>query len=427
MSTPTRPTDSPPAVRFGVDVLLSDPERWRDWHRVGLVTNDAARLAAHSTVQSRIALQRAGVPLVRLFGPEHGLGAVAADGEAVTDGVDAATGLPVVSLYGERMRPAPEHLADLDVLCFDIPDVGARFYTYAWTLWHAIHACEDAGVRLIVLDRPNPLGGVLAAAEGPILDDACRSFIGEHAIPIRHALTLGELARLWVAECAPRTALTVVPCDGWDASRSWEATGCDWVPTSPAMPHAECAVWYPGTCLFEATNVSVARGTGAPFATIGAPWLDATSVIAAVATMRAPYAPAASVALEATTFAPTLGPSAGESCVGIRLTITAADRTAFIARDFRPVQLGLVLLDGIARQHPKQFAWARYPTAANPRGDDHFARLVGRADVGARIGAPRETPLDATRGAHDGLETWTRATEWAARVAPFLLYRATTR
>jgi uncharacterized protein YbbC (DUF1343 family) len=344
------------------------------------------------------------MPLTRLFGPEHGLGAVAADGARVEDGIDAATRLPVVSLYGERMRPARDHLADLDAVCFDIPDVGARFYTYAWTLWHVLHACADAGVPLVVLDRPNPLGGDLAAAEGPLLEPTCRSFLGESEIPVRHALTLGELARLWQRERVPHASLTVVPLQGWDRTRAWPATHCAWVPTSPAMPHAACTYWYPGTCLFEATNVSVARGTDAPFATLGAPWLDGHALARAVV--------ADGVSVTPTTFVPTIGPAAGTRCHGVSLAISAADADAFVARALRPVALGLTLLDAIARQHPHDFAWARYPTAANPDGHDHFARLIGRTDMGAHIGAMPVVPP----------ETWTRPAGWAERVAPVLLY-----
>jgi uncharacterized protein YbbC (DUF1343 family) len=392
-------------VRFGADELRDTPSAWAAWRRVGLVTNDAARLAAEPTCRSRWALQQDGLPIVRLFGPEHGLGAAAADGASVQDGYDALTGLPVVSLYGERMRPSAEHLADLDAVLFDIPDVGARFYTYAWTLWHVLQACAEARIPLVVLDRPNPLGGVIDSAEGPMLEPDCRSFIGESDIPIRHSVTYGELARLWQRERAPSLSLEVIPCRGWDRSRAWSATGCVWIPTSPAMPHAECAIWYPGTCLFEATNISVARGTDAPFATIGAPWLDVERLKQAVQVDG--------VALHPESFTPALGPHAGELCSGIRLELTAPDPAAFIAQQLRPVALGLQLLAQIARRHPQAFAWATYPTAANPSGADHFARLVGTRVLAASLVDP--LALRPT-------ETATRATEWAARVAPILLY-----
>lgn len=405
--TATHAPDSALRVRFGVDEFLGTAGSATRWRRVGLVTNDAARTADDPSRRSRVALQRDGVPLACLFGPEHGLGAAAADGAPVTDGHDAATGLPVVSLYGERMRPAPAHLSGLEAVLFDIPDIGARFYTYAWTLWHLLHACADAGVPLVVLDRPNPLGGVIGAAEGPMLAPDCRSFIGESDIPIRHSLTMGELARLWQREQVPHATLEVVRCVGWDRTRAWSATGCDWIPTSPAMPHADSAVWYPGTCLFEATNLSVGRGTDAPFSMIGAPWLDAARLAASVTADGVSCAPVF--------FTPAIGPQAGVRCHGIRLAVAAADADAFIARSLRPVALGMRLLAQVARQHPEHFAWATYPTAANPSGADHFARLTGTRELAASLVDP-QAPLPT--------EMTTRATGWAARVAPILLYGA---
>lgn len=377
-------------VRFGIDVLLErltqaggPPPAWR---RVGLVTNDAARLGTDATCRTREGLLRAGVPLQRLFGPEHGLIATAIDGARVDDTIDTVTGLPVVSLYGARMRPTAEQLGDLDVLLFDIPDVGARCYTYAWTLFHALRACADVSVPLLVLDRPNPLGGCLHVAEGPVLEKECRSFIGEDDIPLRHSLTLGELARLWQREHWPAAMLEVVPCEGWNRKQAWPAVGRPWIPPSPAMPSFESTIWYPGTCLFEATNLSVGRGTDVPFAQIGAPWLRAEAVIERVAGEAAQIG----ARLRACEFMPTEGPWRGTSCRGIRIvdaTPPDGDRSVWIAQTTRPVQLGLALLDAIVRQHPDDFSWAHYPTAANPTGTDHFARLIGRADLHAAMGA----------------------------------------
>jgi uncharacterized protein YbbC (DUF1343 family) len=374
-----------------------------------MVTNDAARLAASEHTQPRLALLQAGLPLVRLFGPEHGLMASADDGAHVGDSIDPLTGLPVVSLYGARMRPDMAHLADLDAVLFDIPDVGARFYTYAWTLWHLLHACADTGVLLVVLDRPNPLGGVLEAAEGPMLSDDCQSFIGEDDIPVRHALTLGELARLWQREHCPHARLEVVCCDGWDPSRAWPAVSLPWVPTSPAMPTFDSALWYPGTCLFEATNVSVARGTDAPFCTIGAPWLRSRAL---ADEMHVPGVCAMPCA-----FVPGSGPHAGVRCEGIRLTLEhGMPRAAFIAGDLRPVAVGLQLLSALIALHPRDFAWIPYPTAANPTGANHFERLIGRTDVADQLGLL--TPAQRTLT----ISEWTRVPRWRERVGPVLLY-----
>lgn len=396
-------------VRFGVDRLLAEPGLRSRWRRVGLVTNDAARPAESPAVLSREALLTIGVPVVRLFGPEHGLGARADDGAHVTDDVDPRTGLPVVSLYGERMRPELAHIEDLDVVVFDIPDVGARFYTYAWTLWHVLHACADAGVPMVILDRPNPLGGVLAMAEGPVLHPSCRSFIGEDDIPVRHALTLGELARLWQREHCPSVVLDVVCCENWERAQAWPAVGRPWVPTSPAMPVFESAIWYPGTCLFEATNLSVARGTAAPFTMIGAPWLHADALANEVV--------AAGVQITACDFMPVHGPHAGRHCHGVQLTVHANEHAAaFVAQQLHPVALGLALLAAIMELHPTEFAWARYPTAANPNGHDHLARLIGQSGVDARLAALTHPQRQAT------VAELTRTDDWSTRVRPALLY-----
>ncbi|BAH37735.1 MAG TPA: DUF1343 domain-containing protein [Gemmatimonas aurantiaca] len=399
-------------VRFGVDVLLDQLERPgapARRGRAGLVTNDAARLAAEGTHYSRSALIDAGLPIQRLFGPEHGLVATEADGAAVHDRVDGRTGLPVVSLYGARMRPAPDHLADLDVMLFDIPDIGARCYTYAWTLFHVLHACAEAGLPVVVLDRPNPLGGCAHAAEGPVLTEACRSFLGEDDIPLRHSLTLGELARLWQQEHLPGVSLEVIPCEEWERKRAWPAVGRPWVPTSPAMPHFECAIWYTGTCLFEATNLSVGRGTDRPFAQVGAPWLDAAALIEMVEA----EASDAGAVLSACHFTPAEGPNVGTGCHGVRVLSRASDDDAsWIAQHTSPVRLGLALLDAIVRLHPTQFQWAVYPTAANPSGADHFARLIGRADLRDRVG--HLTPAER--------HAITQVSAWRERTASARLY-----
>ena len=395
-------------VRFGIDCLCADPSLVQGIERAALVTNDAARLASDHTRRSREALRDtltdAGGALVRLFGPEHGLTATAADGAPVSDDRDALTGIPIVSLYGERMRPPRESLRDLDALFFDIPDVGARFYTYTWTLYHAMAACAEASVPLIVLDRPNPLGGDLTAAEGPVLDMAHRSFIGEDRIPIRHQLTLGELARLWERERYPEASLRVIACTGWTRAMRWPDTGLPWVQTSPAMPTFESVQCYPGLCLFEATNLSVGRGTDEPFQVVGAPWLDPDAVIRDLERHQV-----RGVELEATAFTPRLNPHAGVACPGVRVRVNEP-------AEVRPVAVGLLLMAAIAKTHHRHFEWATYPTAANPGGLGHFERLLGRGDVRA--------VLDATPDAIDArtINAWTTIGDWNERVQEVLCY-----
>ena len=393
-----------PPVSFGVDRLIADPSLLGGAARVGLVTNDAARLASDAGRHARAALIAAGVPVVRLFGPEHGLTAIADDGAAVADGTDPLTRLPVVSLYGERMRPDAESLRDLDAVLFDIPDVGVRFYTYTWTLYHLLAACVHTGTRVVVLDRPNPLGGDLQSAAGPVLDIACRSFLGEDTIPIRHQLTLGELARLWQRDHFPKVRLDVLACDGWTRALRWPDTLLPWVPTSPAMPTFESAQLYAGTCLFEATNLSVGRGTDAPFQQIGAPWLNVDAVLADLA-RRVPKG----VEFSKVVFVPATGPYSGEECRGIRIAVTLADA-------LRPVALGLLLMAAIASTHRLRFQWARYPTAANPSGEGHFERLVGRRDI-RRVFDKTPQDIDAEQ-----VRAWTEIGDWVLRVEPVLVY-----
>ncbi len=379
-------------VLFGVDRAF--PELSAVSRRIGLATNDAARTALDPNLPSRLALQRRGVNLVRLFSPEHGIAAFAPDGAAVADQRDPLTSLPIVSLYGDRFAPRPEDLADLDEIWFDIPDIGARFYTYIWTLWHLLQACIHSRKPLVVLDRPNPLSGDLEAAEGPILDvEHCASFLGRAAIPIRHSLTVGELARLWAAEFHAPDLVHVVECTGWRRSMHWPNTNLPFVPTSPAMPGYFSALAYPGTCLFEATNLSVGRGTTRPFQSIAAPWLNPAKVAPVFDRWNHP----------------------GVRAVPAEITPSALQLLIESPRDFRPVATGLQLLAAVIASHPNEFRWADYPTAANPSGQNHFDRLIGDR----RLRAEFETnPLEFALL----IPTVTHATGWAERVKPILIY-----
>jgi uncharacterized protein YbbC (DUF1343 family) len=378
-------------VRLGVEELIDHVPRDLRAGRVGMVTSNVATTSAGAL--SRVALRDAGVNLVRLFGPEHGLVGTAADGAAVADDIDPVTHLPVVSLYGQYVRPTPDALADLDAIIFDIPDVGARFYTYIWTLSHVMEACAEAGKPLYVLDRPNPLGGDLNAVEGPILDEKnLSSFVGRWNIPIRYSLTIAELARLWNIERKIACDLRIVPCANWDRSMHWPDTGLPFVQLSPAMPSYETALFYPGTCLIEGTNLSEGRGTDAPFRLIGSPWLDAEALARSIEDVPGCRA-------EPATFTPAGRKHAGQVCRGVRLQSTDE-------RSLRPVALGLRLIAAVRRLHPDRFEWLPYETAANQTGHQHFDRLVG------------------SLGVRDAIERsdWTSAPGWRERATPHLLY-----
>jgi uncharacterized protein YbbC (DUF1343 family) len=400
MSNPTTP------VRYGIDMLFPALQSQLSGKRVGMVTNNVATTgSAYSQrmIPSRVALQKAGVDLVALFAPEHGLGAAAMDGASIEDEVDPLTGAPVYSLYGDRYRPAAEQLAGLDLLLFDIPDVGARFYTYAWTLSHVMEACAEVDLPLWILDRPNPIGGNLRDAEGPMLDPSISTFVGRWDIPIRHSLTLGELAFLWRHEQKIPIDLNVIKANGWTRDMHWPETGNPFVPTSPSLPSYEAALIYPGTCLFEGTNLSEGRGTSTPFLHIGAPWVDAHALAARFNYHRLP-----GIVARAVHFIPTASKHAGETCHGVMLH-------AVDAKEVRPVWSGLHLLADVIHLHPAEFQWLPYPTSANAPGYGHIERLVGRLDV-------REVLLTQPSNLPQLLRQWTETPGWAERVRRFLMY-----
>jgi uncharacterized protein YbbC (DUF1343 family) len=306
--------------------------------RIGMVTND---LALTSDLQrGRQPLTASGWTFTRLFGPEHGLSGRAREGELVDDRTDPVTGVEVRSLYGADVRPTPTDLADLDVMLIDLPDVGARFYTYIWTMSHVLEACADAGVAVVVLDRSNPIGGRLDRAEGPMLDERAQSLVGRWSMPIRHGLTIGELARHWVRTRRIDVDLTVIEVEGWARDAPIGGGERTWMPPSPNLPSPTTALLYPGTCLAEGVNVSEGRSTAVPFRVIAAPFLDGERYAAAIAAARLPGLVAVPYG-----FTPLVRDHAGEACEGVILHITDAEA-------LRPVHAGARLLSLIEELHP---------------------------------------------------------------------------
>jgi uncharacterized protein YbbC (DUF1343 family) len=332
-------------VRTGLDQLLRRPSVLRGL-RLGLVANPAS--VTRGLEHGAIALARTqGLRLRVLFGPEHGVWADAQDLVEVGDTRDPRTGLPVWSLYGRTRVPTPEMLAGIDAVVFDMQDVGARYYTFAYTLLHVLEACAREGRRVVVLDRPNPLGGV--AVEGNILDPAFASFVGLHPLPARHGLTLGELALMFREERGLEVDLTVIRMHGWQRAQLFEQTGLPWVMPSPNMPTVDTAFVYPGACLVEGTNLSEGRGTTRPFELVGAPWID-------------PWALARDLEREAIEgaifrpvfFTPTFQKHAGQLCGGVQVHLR--DRARF------PAYLAYwLLIHHARRQAPRKFAWRKPP------------------------------------------------------------------
>lgn len=365
------PTGSP--VRPGIEVLLADSAAIVRGRGVGLVTNQSG--VDRTGVSDVERLRGAGVRLVALFSPEHGFRGAAEPGEQVATSRDAATGLPIYSLYGATVAPTDTMLAGVEVLLVDLQDAGARYFTYLATTVEVMRSAAKHGIRVVVLDRPNPLGG---AVQGNVLSMASSSFVGRIAVPMRHGLTLGELALLANADLNLGATVSVVPVGGWRRSEYFDATGLPFIPPSPNLKSLESLLHYPGTCLFEGTNLSVGRGTDAPFEQIGAPWLDPARVLATL-----PPDARRGVRFRAVAFTPHRpgeGKYADTAVVGIRLEVT--DRAAY-----DPPATAVYLLAAIRAVHSDKFAWI----------PAHFDRLAGGAGLREALSAGR-APAEIVAG-----------------------------
>jgi uncharacterized protein YbbC (DUF1343 family) len=385
---------------FGIDRFVQNYGHLRN-RRIGLLTNDAARPALQTGITSRSFLLKSGFRIIRLFSPEHGIAARADDGAAVSDITDPVTGLPVVSLYGERLRARAEDLRDLDLILYDIPDAGARFYTYNWTMSHMLEACAENGIPFFILDRPNPTGGTVF--EGPMQDAADRSnFLGRAVVPVKHGLTTGELALLLNREWGTAADLTVVKTGNWKREMLHQ-TGYPFHQPSPALQTYDAVVLYPGLCLFESVNMSIGRGTDASFLQVGAPWLEPNKIIDVL-----PAVLTAGVSLTVATFTPGYRPWENRECQGIRLRVDDAEAV-------RPVALALGLMAAIKITHGDMLEWTTYPTAANPAGGNHFMRLTGNAALKNALDAAPESLLKNP-------EKFTGTADWDRRIHDILLY-----
>jgi uncharacterized protein YbbC (DUF1343 family) len=338
---PATPTPEPQAERFrvGIDVLEARGFELLRGKRVGLITNQTGRTSdGRRTVDVLAAAE--GVELVALFSPEHGWEGQVAEGR-VRETVDAKTGLRVYSLYGQRRRPTEEMLKGIDVLVFDIQDAGVRYFTYGTTMAYAMEEAAKRGLEFVVLDRANPLGGV--AVSGPMLDPDRLSFEGYFPLPLRHGMTLGELARLYNAENKIGAKLTVVPVQGWRREMWSDNTGLEWVNPSPNLRSLTGNTFYPAVELLRAADVAVGRGTGAPFERFGAPWIDGEKLAAHLNARQIP-----GVRFHPIEFTPTSDVHAGKECSGVRLEPT--DRKALDAG-----RLGVELISALWKLYPKEF------------------------------------------------------------------------
>jgi uncharacterized protein YbbC (DUF1343 family)/CubicO group peptidase (beta-lactamase class C family) len=332
------------AVRCGIDVLEAEKFERLKGRKLGLVTNHTGR-DRHGRATIDVLHEAPGTKLVSLFSPEHGIRGEL-DQSNIADTTDAKTGLPVYSLYGKRRKPDAETLRGIDTLVYDIQDVGCRFYTYISTLGNVLEAGAEHKVKVIILDRPNPIGGL--AIDGPLTDPGRESFIAYHSLPIRHGMTVGELARMFVAERKLAVDLEVVKCEGWRRGDLFDRTNLTWVNPSPNMRSLTAALLYPGIGLLETTNVSVGRGTERPFEWVGAPWIDGPKLAALLNAARLPGVRFVPVELT-----PAASVHAKKRCGGVQIVLDDWSR-------FDSLKTGLTIAATLRDLFPDQWKTERY-------------------------------------------------------------------
>jgi uncharacterized protein YbbC (DUF1343 family) len=374
--------------KTGLEVLIETHLDLLCGCRVGLVSHPAA--VTDRLRRNVEALLEADLNLTALFGPEHGFSSTESEGIDVNDALDSQTGLPVYSLYGNTNQPTPEMFQQVDVLIFDLQDVGVRFYTYLSTLFYLLKSCAQFKCPLIVLDRPNPITGLRVA--GPVLERGWESFVGMLPLPVMHGMTLGELARLINVEYGFNATLTVIPMKGWRREQWFDQTRRIWVPTSPGMPRLETAIVYPGMCLLEGTNLSEGRGTALPFEIAGAPWLDGHALADRLNGLGVP-----GVIFRSVSFAPHTSKHQGKVCQGVQLHLV--DRLSY-----DPLLAGLEILAACLDLSPTNFTFLP-PSNENERC--HFDLLAGsdRLRLDLSSGMP---VVEIIAGWEAGLEEFTR-------------------
>lgn len=332
-------------MKTGLDVLLQNPQRYLGKGSVGIVANP-------TTIDQNLAhaidcfAEHPDINLKLLFGPEHGVRAAAQDMIGVGDEKDERTGLPVVSLYGKTfasLSPTAAQLEELDVLVFDIQDVGSRYYTYAATMALCMKAAEPMGVKIVVLDRPNPIGG--ERVEGGGLTPGLENFCALYPVPQRHGMSVGELARLYQTAFGIDCELEVVPCEGWRRAQYYDELGYPWVMPSPNMPTLETAIVYPGMCLLEGTALSEARGTTRPFELVGAPYVDGYALRDKLCALKLP-----AIGFRPVSFEPTFHKFAEQTCGGVQLHVSCRD-------NFEPYKTGLAVIWAVKQLWPDKFQW----------------------------------------------------------------------
>ena len=383
-------------TEVGLSVLFKERLALVEGRCVGLITNQTG---VDPQFRSNVTLfaEHPKVQFTALFSPEHGVAGSAQAGSQIASTIGKAGQIPIHSLYGKTRQPTSEMLAGIDVLVYDIQDVGSRFYTYISTLLRSMSAAAANNVDFIVLDRPNPIRG--DRVEGNQLQPAFRSFVGETALTIRHGMTVGELAKFFRAklDCVSSSRLHVVPMHGWQRTMWYDETGLPWVPPSPNMPTVETASLYPGTCLIEGTNLSEGRGTTRPFEWIGAPWIDSERWADTLNNLDLP-----GTHFRPIHFTPTFSKYAEQVCHGVQVHVTNRDQ-------FKPVDVSMHLIATVRHDYPDQFDFLKN------RGRYFFDLLAGTDELRLQL-MKQESPVEILRSWETEVEKFTQ------RRQPYLLY-----
>lgn len=386
-------------VRTGLESLIAGVGKILRSARVGLITNRSS--IAKDGTPGYIALSAQGVNITALFAPEHGLSASLPEGEQAGVRRDSDTGALVFSLYGGVFEPNTDMLDEIDIMVFDMQDVGVRFYTYVTTMIYSMAACAREGKPFIVLDRPNPIGGL--AVEGSVIEQGFKSIVGEFSSPIRYGLTIGEAAALACAEGIAGLDLKIEALEGWKRAMHFDETGLPWVAPSPNLFDLDAVAAYPGMCLLEGTNISEGRGTDSPFLIAGAPWLDVSALMENLSRNKLE-----GIAFEPVEFMPTRSKYAGTLCSGVRLVIT--DRKAF-----KPVFTAVAIIAAALDQKPDSFEFIPSETG----GICHFDLLAGTDRL--------RRALESGADAGEIVSEWDYyIEEFRRRAYPYLLYEPET-
>ncbi|HNE20351.1 MAG TPA: DUF1343 domain-containing protein [Turneriella sp.] len=386
---------------FGIDRLIADPGKYLKGKRFALLVNQSSISSDGRYLFEALGAQ--GYKAEKIFAPEHGLFGTEQDQITVADEVDAFTGLKAVSLYGqtkEELKPRSDDLEGIDALVVDIQDIGCRYYTYAYTMAFCIEACAARGIEVIVCDRPNPLGGVVV--EGNVVHPGFESFVGAYPLAVRHALTIGEVARFLNATQKWQAKLTIVELQNWRREQLYPTTGGLWSQPSPNMPTFDTTVIYPGTCLFEATNVSEGRGTTRPFEIIGAPFVDPKEYAAALNAQKLP-----GVYFRPLYFKPTFHKFKDEACGGVFVHVT--DVTVF-----ESFYTGLAMVKTAHDLYPNEFDWRHEPYEYVT---DKLAIDILSGSAQFRLNVERDESLADYRNAYIG-----EARDFHKQAVDFFLY-----